>query len=63
MKHYEIRIFNSHGRTSLIFHQVHADDRAAIQAAKEIAAGQLFDVWLGMDCVFAMHIGSGQRLQ
>jgi len=56
MKHYEIRVFNSHGKTSLIFHQLHVNDRAAIQAAKEVAGEQAFDLWRGMDCIFAAQV-------
>jgi len=52
MKHYEIRVFNSQGRTSLIFHKLHVNDQAAIFAAKEIAGDQAFDLWRGMDCIF-----------
>ena len=63
MKYYETRIFNKQGRTSLIFHQLHFDDRAAIQAAKTLAGDQEFDLWRGMDCIYATGVNSGQKLQ
>jgi hypothetical protein len=53
MKHYEIRVLNEDGKTSLIYHSLHLDDGAAFQAAREIANGKAFDLWCGMDCVFA----------
>ena len=63
MKHYEIRVFNKLGRTSLIFHQIHQDDRSAIQAAKQIAGEQGFDLWRGMDCIFASQTTSDRTVQ
>ena len=53
MKYYEIRVFDVHGRTSLVFHQIHSDDSAAVQAAAAIAEEDEFDVWRGMDCIYA----------
>lgn len=62
MKYYEIRVFNSHGRASLIFHQLHVNDAVAIEAAKEIAEEQPFEVWRGMDCIHIVPAGSTMRL-
>jgi hypothetical protein len=53
MRYYEIRVFNPNGRTTLIYHQLHLDDQAAILAGKQIAGERQFDLWRGMDCVFA----------
>jgi hypothetical protein len=39
------------------------DDSAAFQAAKDIADGQAFDLWRGMECVFAGQLNSGQMVQ
>lgn len=63
MKHYEIRVFNKVGRTSLIYHQIHLGDRAAIVAAMEIAGDRAFDVWRGMDCIFAGQVLPDQTVQ
>jgi len=35
----------------------------AIQAAKEIAGDQAFDLWHGMDCVYAGPCGSDCAIQ
>jgi hypothetical protein len=56
MKYYEIRIFNKRGKTSLVFHQLHLDDQSAIQAAMDIAEDHTFDVWRGMDCIYAVPV-------
>jgi len=63
MKHYEIRVFNKLGKTSLIFHKLHVNDRAAILAAKEIAGDQAFDLWRGMDCIYSAQVISDQTKQ
>jgi hypothetical protein len=63
MKHYEIRVFNKHGKTSLIFHKLHLNDWAAILAAKEIAGDQAFDLWHGMDCIFVAQVSSDHTKQ
>jgi hypothetical protein len=62
-KDYEIRVFNEHGKTSLIFHKLHLNDRVAIQSAKEIAGDQAFDLWRGMDCIFAVQVVSNRTKQ
>lgn len=54
MKYYEIRVINQKGRASLIYHQLHADDAVAIRSADDIADGQPFEVWRGMDCIHIM---------
>ena len=59
-KHYEIRVLSEDGKTKLVYHARHSDDRAAFQAAIEIADGQAFDLWRGMDCVFAGQLKSQQ---
>jgi hypothetical protein len=61
MKYYEIRIFNAKGSTSLIFHRLHSNDRAAVQAAREIAEDRQFDVWQGMECIFSAQLGCGRK--
>jgi len=58
MNKYEIRILGEDGKTKLVHHARHSDDTAAFQAAKEIAGGQAFDLWRGMDCVFAGQFDS-----
>lgn len=63
MKYYEIRVFNLHGRTSLVYHQLHLNDWMAIQAAKEIAGDQAFDLWRGMDCIYATQLTPHQAKQ
>ena len=63
MKHYEIRVFNKQGRTSLVFHQLHLSDKAAISAAMEIAGDRAFDIWRGMDCIFDAQLSSDQTRQ
>lgn len=60
LKHYEIRVLGEDGKTKLIYHARHVDDMAAFQAAKEIADGQTFDLWRGMDCVFAGRFAGHQ---
>jgi len=61
MKHYEIRVFNSQGKTSLIFHKLHINDQSAILAAQEIAGDRAFDLWRGMDCVFRRDISNNTK--
>ena len=63
MNEYEIRVMGRDGKTRLIYYARHLDDLAAFQAAKEIADGQTFDLWRGMDCVFAGQVSVYQMVQ
>jgi len=63
MKQYEIRVFDDKGKTSLVFHRTHSDDQVAIEDAIELAGDRAFDLWRGMDCLFALNLAVGQTLQ
>jgi hypothetical protein len=55
MREYEIRVLSA-GQIILITSQLQVNDHAAIRSAQTIAADRPFEVWRGMDCVYA---GSG----
>ena len=63
MKNYEIRVMSEDGKSNLVYHARHPDDAAAFHAAKQIADGNAFDLWRGMECVFAGRFGSHQIFQ
>lgn len=56
MKYYEIRVLNQQGRASLIYHRLYSDNTVAIRSAKNIADGQPFEVWRGMDCIHLVMV-------
>lgn len=51
MHTYEIRIL-SQGRTKMVIEAIHLSDYAAIRAGEKYAAGQAFEVWRGMQCIY-----------
>jgi hypothetical protein len=52
MQEYEIRILNQgHGDT--IIEVVHLNDHAAVRAARKMARDKAFEVWRGLDCIYA----------
>ena len=63
MKQYEIRVFDDRGKTSLVFHRTHSDDQVAIEDAIELAGDRAFDLWRGMDCLFALNLPLSQTMQ
>ena len=52
---YEIRILKPDLSSSLIFEVMHPSDNAALKAARKMAGGKQFEVWLGMDCIYGGH--------
>jgi hypothetical protein len=53
MGEYEIRVLNSNGTCSAIIEQIQLNDHAAIRSAQKMARGQPFEVWRGLDCIYA----------
>jgi hypothetical protein len=52
MDAYEIRILSpGHGGT--VIESMHLNDHAAVRAARKFAAGKPFEVWRGLDCIYA----------
>jgi hypothetical protein len=56
MDEYEIRVLNSNGTCSAIIEQIQLNDHAAIRSAQKMARGQQFEVWRGLDCIYAGSI-------
>ena len=52
MREYEIRVLSS-GHATLIIEQTHLSDHAAVRAARKFAGDRPFEVWRGVDCIFA----------
>jgi hypothetical protein len=63
MKEYEIRLFDDSGKTTLVFHRLHADDQVAIEEAIDLAGDRAFDLWRGMHCLFAADLAAHQTMQ
>jgi hypothetical protein len=56
---YEIRIL-PHGRGPTIIESMHLNDHAAVRAAQKTAAGNPFEVWRVLDCIYGPSpYGSG----
>jgi hypothetical protein len=53
MREYEIRILRSDRKTDIIMGMMHLSDHAAIRAAKKLAEARPFEVWRGLDCIYA----------
>jgi len=52
MREYEIRVLSS-GHTTMIIEQSHLSDHAAVRSARKFAGDRPFEVWRGIDCIFA----------
>ena len=52
MREYEIRVLSS-GHATLIIEQTHLSDHAAIRSARKFAGDRPFEVWRGVDCIYA----------
>jgi hypothetical protein len=52
MRDYEIRV-QSVGHTTAIIEEVHFSDHGAVRSAKKLAGDNPFEVWRGLDCVYA----------
>ena len=58
MDEYEIRVLNSNGTCSAIIEQIQLNDHAAIRSAQRIAKEKKFEVWRGLDCIYAGSIAA-----
>ena len=58
MGEYEIRVLNSNGTCSAIIEQIQLNDHAAIRSAQKMARGQKFEVWRGLDCIYAGSVAA-----
>ena len=47
---YEIRILSD---KQAIIESTYLDDHAAVRAGQKFAAGKPFEVWRGLDCIYA----------
>ena len=52
MREYEIRVLSS-GHVALIVEEIHFNDHAAIRSARKYAGDRPFEVWRGVDCIYA----------
>ena len=52
MGEYEIRVLSS-GHATLIIEQTHLSDHAAVRSARKFAGDRPFEVWRGIDCIYA----------
>jgi len=52
MHEYEIRVLSS-GHAALIAEEIHLNDDAAIRSARKLAGDRPFEVWRGVDCIYA----------
>ena len=54
MEVYQIQVFDDDGKTALIASESQHNDSAAICAAKAISGRNKFEVWRGLECVYAI---------
>jgi len=52
MREYEIRVLSS-GHATVIIEQTHLSDHAAVRSARKFAGDLPFEVWRGLDCIYA----------
>jgi len=52
MREYEIRVLSGKHPT-LIVEEIHLSDHAAVRSARKFAGDRPFEVWRGIDCIFA----------
>jgi len=52
MHEYEIRVLSS-GHATVIIEQTHLSDHAAVRSARKFAGDLPFEVWRGLDCIYA----------
>lgn len=52
MREYEIRVLSS-GHATVIIEQTHLSDHAAVRSARKFAGNLPFEVWRGLDCIYA----------
>ena len=52
MQEYEIRVLSS-GHPILVTEAKYFSDHAAVRAAKSLAHDRQFEVWRGLDCIYA----------
>jgi hypothetical protein len=55
MREYEIKVFGEHDDDIAVYEAFLSSVALAIGEGRRIAAGNPFEVWLGMDCVFTTH--------
>jgi len=52
MYEYEIRVLSS-GHPIVITEAMHLSDHEAVRSARNLAGERLFEVWRGLDCIYA----------
>ncbi len=52
MHEYQIRVLSS-GHPIVIIEAMHLSDHDAVRAAKNVAGDRPFEVWRGLDCIYA----------
>jgi len=52
MREYEIRVLSG-GHPTLIIEEVHLSDHSAVRSARKFAGERPFEVWRGIDCIYA----------
>jgi hypothetical protein len=52
MHEYQIRVLSS-GHPIVIDDAMHPDDHAAMKSARTLAGDRPFEVWRGLDCIYA----------
>lgn len=52
MREYEIRVLSG-GRPTLIIEEIHLSDHSAVRSARKFAGERPFEVWRGIDCIYA----------
>ncbi|HET7083851.1 MAG TPA: hypothetical protein VFI23_03710 [Rhizomicrobium sp.] len=52
MHEYEIRVLSA-GHTVLILEETHLSDHAAVRSGRKFAGDKAFEVWRGLDCIYA----------
>ena len=55
MREYEIRVFSEHDSDIAVYEALLSSVALAIGEGRRIAAGNPFEVWLGVDCIFTTH--------
>jgi hypothetical protein len=61
MHEYEIRILKAGGECSAIVEEIQLSDHAAIRSAQKMARGNPFEVWRGLDCIYAAGAPAADR--
>ena len=58
MQQYEIRVLRPDLSTAHIIEVIYENDRMAVRAGREMAEGELFEVWRDLECLHRANGGA-----